>query len=276
MFNARNDHDRAKFCEDLREAILEMDEMETLRIEGELDKQRSASRISRAPNTPTSLHPTAVGPASASATGTSGPGCRDKSDNRDSGVADMDHSGSVSTLEEAGTPLVRRSNSNSNRAVLNRQHEAGGGGVGSRPEMTLKRTTLSNSLLDIHDPTERYQRRGSVGSLDSGMSISFQSSTTNSTMSRDSSPKNLQHQASASTAPTAAGAAIAASSAGKARGLQHQSSFLGNIFHKARERKNSRGSECAAAAVTASMTVATPGKQPIANSSYQLPHCTDV
>ena len=50
-------------------------------------------------------------------------------------------------------------------------------------DMALKRSTLSNSLLDIHDPCERYQRRGSVGSLDSGMSISFQSSTTNSTVS---------------------------------------------------------------------------------------------
>ena len=57
MFNARNDHDRAKFCEDLREAILEMDEMENLRIEGELDKQRTAARISRAPNTPSALQP---------------------------------------------------------------------------------------------------------------------------------------------------------------------------------------------------------------------------
>lgn len=281
MFNARNDHDRAKFCEDLREAILEMDEMEALRIEGELDKQRSASRISRTPNTPTTLCPSTVGVASAGATGAPVAGGRDKSDNRDSGVADMDHSGSVSTLEEACTPLVRRSNSNSGRSILNRNQEVGGGVVGSRPEMTLKRTTLSNSLLDIHDPTERYQRRGSVGSLDSGMSISFQSSTTNSTMSRDSSPKNLQHHASttaAAAASAAAGAAagISATSAGKARGLQHQSSFLGNIFHKARERKNSRGSECAAAAaaVTASMT--TPGKQPATSSSYPLPHCTDV
>ena len=199
----------------------------------------------------------------------------------------MDHSGSVSTLEEACTPLVRRSNSNSGRSILNRNHEAGGGAVGSRPEMTLKRTTLSNSLLDIHDPTERYQRRGSVGSLDSGMSISFQSSTTNSTMSRDSSPKNLQHQqqlqhhasntaAAAASAAAGVAAGISSSSAGKARGLQHQSSFLGNIFHKARERKNSRGSECAAAAaaVTASMT--TPGKHPATSSSYPLPHCTDV
>ena len=61
MFNARNDHDRSKFCEDLREAILEMDEMETLRIEGELDKQRSAARLSRAP---TNVTPQAASSAS--------------------------------------------------------------------------------------------------------------------------------------------------------------------------------------------------------------------
>lgn len=251
MFNARNDHDRAKFCEDLREAILEMDEMENLRIEGELDKQRTAARISRAPNTPTALQPPtppmANGGASLLASGR---------DNRDSGVADMDHSGSVTTLEETSTPLSRRpSNSSGQRSVVIRD-------TTGRTEATLKRTTLSNSLLDIHDPAERYQRRGSVGSLDSGMSISFQSSTTNSTMSRDSSPKNLQHQ-------QLANASVAATS--KVRGLQHQSSFLGNIFHKARERKNSRGSECAAPAAVA----ATPAKQTPTNS-YPTPHCTDV
>merc|ERR1719414_1370942 len=37
--NARNDHDRSKFVEDLRESIAEMDEMEQLRIEAELEKQ---------------------------------------------------------------------------------------------------------------------------------------------------------------------------------------------------------------------------------------------
>lgn len=72
---------------------------------------------------------------------------RDKADNRDSGVADLDHSGgSASTLEEAGTPTPRRPNGRSvSRDVI------------MRPEMALKRSTLSNSLLDIHDPTERYQ-----------------------------------------------------------------------------------------------------------------------
>uniref|UniRef100_A0A914W5H5 SEC7 domain-containing protein n=2 Tax=Plectus sambesii TaxID=2011161 RepID=A0A914W5H5_9BILA len=39
LFNARNEEDRRKFAEDLREAIAESDEMETLRIELELEKQ---------------------------------------------------------------------------------------------------------------------------------------------------------------------------------------------------------------------------------------------
>ena len=40
ILNARNEHDREKFVEDLRESIAEMDEMERLRIDGELEKQR--------------------------------------------------------------------------------------------------------------------------------------------------------------------------------------------------------------------------------------------
>lgn len=39
-FNARNDHDRCKFVEDIRETICEMDEMENLRIESELERHR--------------------------------------------------------------------------------------------------------------------------------------------------------------------------------------------------------------------------------------------
>lgn len=268
MFNARNDHDRAKFCEDLREAILEMDEMENLRIEGELDKQRSAARISRAPTTPTSHQPPTPTLLTANGGGVANTSLLASGrDNRDSGVADMDHNGSVTTLEETCTPMARRTSNGAGghqRSVIIRD-------AAGRSEATLKRTTLSNSLLDIHDPVERYQRRGSVGSLDSGMSISFQSSTTNSTMSRDSSPKNLQHQPAVSAAMATA----------KVRGLQHQSSFLGNIFHKARERKNSRGSDCAAAAANVSVTLgtATPAKQPPVqptNGSYPTPHCTDV
>lgn len=40
-FNARNEHDRCKFAEDLKESVLEMDEMENLRIEAELERQKS-------------------------------------------------------------------------------------------------------------------------------------------------------------------------------------------------------------------------------------------
>lgn len=37
-FNARNEHDRCKFAEDLRESVAEMDDMESMRIEGELNR----------------------------------------------------------------------------------------------------------------------------------------------------------------------------------------------------------------------------------------------
>jgi len=43
IFNARNEHDRTKFCEDLKEAILEMNEMEGLRIQSEVEKVRSST-----------------------------------------------------------------------------------------------------------------------------------------------------------------------------------------------------------------------------------------
>lgn len=45
-FNARNEHDRCKFAQDLEESISEMDEMEQIRIEYELERQKM-SRTSR-------------------------------------------------------------------------------------------------------------------------------------------------------------------------------------------------------------------------------------
>lgn len=94
IFNARNEHDRTKFCEDLKESVCEMDEMESLRIEGELEKQKASLRASR-PNSTT--------------------------ENRDSGVADMEL---LTTNEKNGT---------------------------LKSDSTLKRSALSNSLLDIHE-----------------------------------------------------------------------------------------------------------------------------
>ncbi|XP_037936033.1 IQ motif and SEC7 domain-containing protein 1 isoform X2 [Teleopsis dalmanni] len=130
-FNARNEHDRCKFAEDLKESISEMDEMETLRIEAELERQKSARNR---------------------ATG--------NSENRDSGVADVEVCPCPFQNVQAGDQIPCASDSS----------------------QQLKRSALSNSLLDMHEQfgNDKPQRRGSVGSLDSGMSISFQSTTTSS------------------------------------------------------------------------------------------------
>ena len=94
-FNARNEHDRCKFAEDLRESISEMDEMETLRIETELERQKSNR------------------------------GARGGAENRDSGVADVE-------VCPCPGPCSERSDV-----------------VDIDPQ--LKRSALSNSLLDIHE-----------------------------------------------------------------------------------------------------------------------------
>ncbi|XP_043485267.1 IQ motif and SEC7 domain-containing protein 1-like isoform X3 [Leptopilina heterotoma] len=175
-FNARNETDRYKFVEDLKESISEMDEMETLRIETELERQKSSR------------------------------GTRGSAENRDSGVADV---------EVCPCP----------------------GSCSERSETTdmdnhLKRSALSNSLLDIHEQFagEKPQRRGSVGSLDSGMSISFQS-TSASSMSQGMKHHGQHH----SIHP---GATIA----GVNKGLSQQPSFLGGLFNK-RERKLSQSED---------------------------------
>ncbi|XP_031832105.1 brefeldin-resistant Arf-GEF family protein schizo isoform X4 [Nomia melanderi] len=113
-FNARNEHDRCKFVEDLRESISEMDEMETLRIETELERQKSSRSA------------------------------RGGAENRDSGVADVE-------ICPCPGPCSDRSET-------------------IDMDTQLKRSALSNSLLDIHEQFagEKPQRRGSVGSLDSG------------------------------------------------------------------------------------------------------------
>ncbi|XP_053985658.1 IQ motif and SEC7 domain-containing protein 2 isoform X4 [Hylaeus volcanicus] len=113
-FNARNEHDRCKFVEDLRESISEMDEMETLRIETELERQKSSRNA------------------------------RGGAENRDSGVADVEI-----------CPCPGSCSDRSETTDMDTQ---------------LKRSALSNSLLDIHEQFagEKPQRRGSVGSLDSG------------------------------------------------------------------------------------------------------------
>ncbi|XP_044016276.1 IQ motif and SEC7 domain-containing protein 1 isoform X3 [Aphidius gifuensis] len=177
-FNARNEHDRCKFAEDLRESISEMDEMETLRIETELERQKSSRGNTRG-----------------------------SSENRDSGVADVEVCTYPGTCNE-------RTETND-------------------IDQQLKRSALSNSLLDIHEQFagEKPQRRGSVGSLDSGMSISFQS-TSASSMSQ-----GLKHHPG-QVHSIHQGATIP----GGGKGITQQPSFLGGLFAK-RERKLSQTEE---------------------------------
>nr|XP_050855311.1 IQ motif and SEC7 domain-containing protein 1 isoform X1 [Vespula vulgaris] len=176
-FNARNEHDRCKFVEDLRESISEMDEMETLRIETELERQKSSR------------------------------GARGGAENRDSGVADVE-------VCPCPGPCSERSET-------------------VDMDTQLKRSALSNSLLDIHEQFagEKPQRRGSVGSLDSGMSISFQSTSASSMSQGIKHPGQQVH-------PVHPGATIP----GGSKGLTQQPSFLGGLFAK-RERKLSQSDD---------------------------------
>ncbi|XP_014217148.1 IQ motif and SEC7 domain-containing protein 1 isoform X2 [Copidosoma floridanum] len=181
-FNARNEHDRCKFVEDLRESISEMDEMETLRIETELERQKNSR------------------------------GTRGSSENRDSGVADVE-------VCPCPGPCSERSE------------------VADNDSQQLKRSTLSNSLLDIHEQFagEKPQRRGSVGSLDSGMSISFQS-TSASSMSQGAKASGVPAQAQPGVSAHPGAGAV------KGTAIAQQPSFLGSLFHK-RERKLSHSEE---------------------------------
>ncbi|XP_058055071.1 uncharacterized protein LOC131206510 [Anopheles bellator] len=182
-FNARNEHDRCKFAEDLRESISEMDEMETLRIEAELERQKSA-RGARANN----------------------------SENRDSGVADVEVCAGVPFQVGAGgvgVGVVGGVSPNECGLV------AHGGG-----EAQLKRSALSNSLLDMHEQfgNEKPQRRGSVGSLDSGMSISFQSTSASTGSRSDIKVRMLPHSNTSGQIIMHAG--------------QHPAALMGAIYHQ--------------------------------------------
>uniref|UniRef100_A0A182P9F9 SEC7 domain-containing protein n=1 Tax=Anopheles epiroticus TaxID=199890 RepID=A0A182P9F9_9DIPT len=184
-FNARNEHDRCKFAEDLRESISEMDEMETLRIEAELERQKSARGGTRTNN----------------------------SENRDSGVADVEvcagpypgAGGVAGGLVPGGVGGV-----SPNECGLAHTHS----------EAQLKRSALSNSLLDMHEQfgNEKPQRRGSVGSLDSGMSISFQSTSASTGSRSDIKVRMLPHNNTSGQIIMHAG--------------QHPAALMGAIYHQ--------------------------------------------
>merc|ERR1712079_788750 len=102
-----------------------MDEMEALRLESELEKQRLSM-----------------------------------ADNRDSGLTE--ESSAASDI------LMRSSSGVTGSAVSNKSNGSA---------VVMRKSAINNSLLDLTDASEKMARRGSVGSLDSGMSISFQSNS---------------------------------------------------------------------------------------------------
>lgn len=107
-----------------------MDEMDTLRIEAELEKQKS----------------------------TRGGGSRGgNAENRDSGVADVEggpfqSSTASSPVNESNGGLMGGNGLNgSGGAGSGNGHLPGGGNGGSEQPQQLKRSALSNSLLDMHE-----------------------------------------------------------------------------------------------------------------------------
>lgn len=141
-FNARNEHDRCKFADDLRESIAEMDEMEQLRIESEMERQKTV----RARNT-------------------NGSGGGNGAENRDSGVADIEvcgFQGSAASSPNNNTAnVLMLSNANGAQGALmmdngnlimaseHYQHYQQNMENNNNNNGQLKRTALSNSLLDI-------------------------------------------------------------------------------------------------------------------------------
>ena len=166
MLNARNEHDRSKFVEDLKESVAEMDEMEAIRLESELEKQRlsmtNENRDSGITDSPSETVVTSLG------VDQQGVG---------SHHGHHHHGGHHGHSQGAGHGHYRRVSSGTSMS-----HAGGHGASGSsNGGVVLRRSAINNSLLDLSDATaEKMNRRGSVGSLDSGMSVSFQSTSVGS------------------------------------------------------------------------------------------------
>ena len=89
----------------------------------------------------------------------------------------------------------------------------------------------NNFILFSAVTGDKPQRRGSVGSLDSGMSISFQSTSASSMSQGVKHPGQIHVSNPGVTNPTNVKSSMV-----------QQPSFLGNLFHK-RERKLSQSEE---------------------------------
>lgn len=139
-FNARNEHDRCKFADDLRESIAEMDEMDQLRIESEMERQKTVR-------------------GTRNANGGNG------AENRDSGVADVEvcaYQGSAASSPNnntANSVLMGGANGGAQGALMDNgnlimasehyAHYQQNMENNNNTNGQLKRTALSNSLLDI-------------------------------------------------------------------------------------------------------------------------------
>ena len=142
----------------MKESIAEMDEMETLRLEAELEKQRLSVVSSNS--------------STSNATNINNNNSKSSNDlhmgNRDSGIT-----GDSLSTEGSNDPFLRSSaqgsssSSGSQGAAATNNHKANSNAV------VMRKSAINNSLLDLTDASEKMTRRGSVGSLDSGMSISF-------------------------------------------------------------------------------------------------------
>ena len=147
----------------MKESIAEMDEMETLRLETELEKQR----LSVASTTSATSNATTINNNNNSKS--SNDLHLVNRDNRDSGITgdSLSTGGSHDQLTRHSAHGSSSSNASSGMANAKHYHQSNGTAV------VLRKSAINNSLLDLTDPSEKLTRRGSVGSLDSGMSISF-------------------------------------------------------------------------------------------------------
>ncbi len=92
----------------------------------------------------------------------------------------------------------------------------------------MRRSAINNSLLDLSEATmaEKVARRGSVGSLDSGMSISFQSTSVGSFQQQQqqqlhqAGAMDAQHPARSSSKSSSSAAAAASADGGVSGGVR--------------------------------------------------------
>ena len=143
----------------MKESIAEMDEMETLRLESELEKQR-LSVVSTASTT-------------SNATNINNNNSKSSNDlhivNRDSGITGDSLSSEGNHELILRHPTQGSSSGHGSMLLGNSNHQSQSNGSA----VVLRKSAINNSLLDLTDASEKMARRGSVGSLDSGMSISF-------------------------------------------------------------------------------------------------------